>query len=89
MRGAGKPVLLFKENSATVDIAHFFKSVANLALPIAPAIDVDKQFSNTKDRFYVGWSRFEIKNTVKKVWDSYVDMRKEIAGLAEIPEPTL
>ncbi len=36
MRGARKPVLIFKEESAKVDIGHFYGSVAGLALPPPP-----------------------------------------------------
>src|SRR6266404_1058254 len=53
MRGIGMPVLLFKEEAATVDIRHFFAGVLNLALD-SPLMDVDKHFSDTKDRFYTG-----------------------------------
>jgi hypothetical protein len=88
MKGANKGVLLLKEATATVDIAHFFAGAASLALP-PPAIDMDKHFSNTKDRFYKTWNRFELKNTVKTIWESYKELRNEIDGYVEIPEPKL
>src|SRR5712692_6759239 len=70
MRGAGKPVLLFKEGTAKVDIGHFYADTAALALT-PPPIDMDRHFSDTKDRFYVGWSRFEVKQTLKTIWEAY------------------
>jgi hypothetical protein len=88
MKGANKGVLLLKEGTATVDIGHFFAGAASLALP-SPAIDMDKHFSDTKDRFYKTWSRFELKNTVKTIWESYKELRNEIEGYVEIPEPKL
>jgi hypothetical protein len=70
MRGVGMPVLLFKEEAATVDIKHFFADVVNLALD-APKMDLDKHFSDTKDRFYSTWRRHELKKTVKTIWEAY------------------
>ena len=87
MRGAKKSVLLFKETSATVDIGHFFANAAALSLQ-PPLIDMDKYFSDTKDRFYVEWNRFHVKQTVKTIWEAYNKIRGEIRGV-EIPEPKL
>ena len=87
MKGAKKPVLIFKETSATVDIGHFYANAAALSLQ-PPLIDMDKYFSDTKDRFYVEWNRFQVKQTVKAIWEAYVKIRDEIQGV-EIPEPHL
>lgn len=87
MRGAKKPVLLFKETSATVDIGHFYANAAALSLQ-PPLIDIDKYFSDTKDRFYVEWNRFQVKQTVKTIWEAYRKIRAEIQGV-DIPEPQL
>src|SRR6266852_2216537 len=76
MRGAGKPVLLFKEGTAKVDIGHFYADTAALALT-PPPIDMDRHFSDTKDRFYVGWSRFEVKQTLKTIWEAYRKISEE------------
>ncbi len=88
LRGADRPVLIFKEETAQVDIAHLFGGVASLGVP-PPAIDLDKQFSNTKDFFYETWSRFEIKRTVKKIWDAYDKALKGKTGYVAISEPKL
>jgi hypothetical protein len=87
MRGAKKPVLLFKELTARVDTGHFYGGAAALPLP-PPLIDMDKHFSDTKDRFYTGWSQFQVKQTVKTIWEEYKKIRDEIQGV-EIPEPQL
>ncbi len=88
MRGAKKGVLLLKEGTAAVDIAHFFGGAASLALP-PPLIDMDKHFSDTKDRFYVTWNRFEVKKTVNTIWEIYRKIKSDIEGYIEIPEPKL
>jgi hypothetical protein len=53
-----------------------------------PLIDVDKHFSDTKDRFYVSWSQFQVKDTIKKIWEEYNKIKNVIRGV-EIPEPQL
>jgi hypothetical protein len=88
LRGAKRAVLVFKESSAQVDIKHFYGNVATLAVE-SPVIDLDKQFSNTKDVFYETWDRFEVKQTVKKIWDAYNKSHEAIVGYVEIPEPEL
>ena len=88
LRGANKAVLLFKETSAEVDIKHFYGGVANLGVG-PPSIDLDRHFSNTKDLFCETWNRFEIKQTVKKIWDAYKKAEQTISGYVEIPEPKI
>jgi hypothetical protein len=86
MRGARKPVLVFKERSALVDIKHYFGDVPDLALK-APPIDVDKHFSDTKDKFYLSWNRYEIRGTLKIIWDAYNTRCVDIHGFDAIAEP--
>jgi len=88
LRGARKAVLLFKEGSAKVDIAHFYGGSPSLALP-APPMDMDRHFSDTKDRYQVSWDRFEIQKTVKTIWEEYRKKSQEIPQYVEIPEPKL
>lgn len=88
LRGIGRPTLVFKEATAVVDIAHFFGDVVKLGVP-PPPINLDKQFSNTKDVFYETWHRFEIKQTVKKIWNAYEKAVKGQAGYVKILEPRL
>ena len=88
MRGAKVPVLVFKESSASVDIGHFFDGVVDLALK-APRIDLDKHFSDTKDRFYATWSRYEIEKTLKTIWEAYDKSCAGSSSYVKIPEPKL
>ena len=77
---------MFKEKSALVDIKHYFGGVPDLALN-APPIDVDKHFSDTKDKFYETWSRYEIKGTIKRIWAAYDSRCVGVNGLDAITEP--
>ncbi len=88
MHGKNKPVILFKEAEAKVDIPGFFRDPAILA--VAPvAVDLDTQFSDVKDVHYATWNRFEISATAKLVWEEYRKKRSEIRGYIQIPEPKL
>jgi hypothetical protein len=88
MRGAGRPILIFKEESARVDIGHFYGSIAGLGVP-PPAIDLDKHFSNTKDLFCKSWNRFEIEKTIKTIWEAYSEAIQRMDGFPDIPRPEL
>ena len=88
LRGFDKPLLIFKEAAASVDIAHFFGDPVSLGVP-PPLINLDKQFSNTKDVFYETWNRLEIRQTVKKIWAAYDKALKGCSGYVKIPEPEL
>ena len=86
MRGAGKPVLVFKEASASVDVKHFFGGVPDLAVA-APRINLDSQFSDTKDKFYATWNRYEIAATLKIIWNAYNTTCLGVNGCQAISEP--
>jgi hypothetical protein len=86
--GAGKVVLLFKEGTATVDIPHLYNDPAYL-VAARPAIKLDAQFSNTKDRYAPSWNRFELQKTVKGILDAYKKRARDIVGYVEIREPKL
>ncbi len=88
LRGADKHILVFKEAQAKVDIGHFFASAPDLALK-PPAIDIDKHFSDTKDRYYGKWNRFEIQSTVNAIWKAYTDWKTTLSGYMDIPEPRI
>jgi hypothetical protein len=88
LHGLKKPVIFFKEVEAQVDIRGFFGHTPNLSLdPVA--LDLDKHFSDSKDVYCAPWNRFEIKNTVRTVWEEYRKKKKEISGYIDIPEPKL
>ena len=86
MRGARMPVLVFKEKLALVDIKHLFGGVPDLAVD-APPIEIDKIFSDTKDKYYESWSRYEFGGTAQKIWDAYRKSCVGKNGLEAIPEP--
>lgn len=88
IRGRSKPMLLFKEKNASVDIAHFFRNAVELALQ-PPPIDMDKQFSNVKDLHHTEWNRYQIKETVKTIWNAFRAKKADINPEIDVPEPKL
>ena len=83
-----KPIMLFKEVDAQVDVRGFLRDPAGLGLT-GVSLDVDSQFSDVKDLYQVTWNRFEVSATVKLILDEYRKKKKEIQGYIEIPEPKL
>jgi len=55
LRGLNKPCIVLLEEAATVDILSFFDKPQDL--PCNPLIDMDKHFSDVKDRFYLKYNR--------------------------------
>jgi len=88
LHGRKKPVMLFREGAAQVDIRSFVRDPAGVGVVSVP-LDLDSQFSDAKDAYCARWNRFEISTTVKLIWDEYHKKRKEIQGFIEIPEPKL
>jgi hypothetical protein len=88
LRGAKKAVMLFREEAAKVDIGHFYGSAPALALP-PPPMEMDRHFSDTKDRYQVSWNRFEIQKTIATIWEEYRKKKGEILQYVEIPEPQI
>ncbi len=83
-----KPVILFKEAQAQVDIPGFLKDAPDLILSRVK-LDLDSHFSDVKDIYCAVWNRFEIRGTVRKILEEYRKKKGEIEGYIEIPEPTL
>ena len=52
-------------------------------------MDLDKHFSDVKDINCATWNRFEIKKTVRTIWEEYRKKKDEISGYIDIPEPKL
>jgi hypothetical protein len=87
IQGNRKPVMLFKEAEATVDIEGLF---GEADLPFGPVeLDLDSQFSDVKDQNYAVWSKHGFRATVRLVWEQYGKKRSEIPGYVSIPEPIL
>ncbi len=88
MHGMRKAVILFKEANAQVDISGFLEDAPDLNLPPVK-LDSDRHFSDVKDINYAGWNRFEIRGTVRRIWEEYRKKKGEIESYIEIPEPAL
>jgi hypothetical protein len=52
-------------------------------------LDLDSHFSDVKDVNYVVWNRFEIRSTVRKIWEEYRKKKDDIESYIEMPEPAL
>ena len=88
MHGLGRPVLLFKEKEANVDIVGLYGSTVELGVS-APPVNCDTQFSDVKDVNYAIWNRFSIKETVRRIWEEYRKKKNDIKDYVEIEEPDL
>lgn len=86
LRGSKRPVMLFKEKQATVDIRHLVGNSVDVAVPTTP-IDVNSQFSNVKDINYCGWNRYRIEDTMTRIWDQYTKKEREIKAFVSVPKP--
>jgi hypothetical protein len=84
-----KPLILFKEAEALVDIHGLYASPTAELKINAPLVNLDTQLSNIKDIYYANWNRFDVKGTIHTVWLEYGKKRVEIDGYIEIPEPTI
>jgi len=56
---------------------------------VAPPINLDTQLSNIKDLNYAEWERFDLKGTLKLVWEEYNKKREVIPGFINLEEPPL
>ena len=88
MHGLGRPVLLFKEKEANVDIVGLYGSTVELGVSPTP-VNCDTQFSDVKDVNFATWSRFSIKETVRQIWEEYRKKKDDIKDYIEIEEPDL
>src|SRR5271163_2843535 len=59
--GNNKPVLLFKEAEAIVDIPGLYSGPTAELQVDSPAINLDTQLSDIKDINYAAWKRFDLK----------------------------
>jgi hypothetical protein len=89
IHGKNKPVLLFKEAEAIVDIQGLYSNPpAELRLN-PPTVNLDTQLSDVKDINYAPWTRFDLKGTLALVWQEYSKKRDIIPGYVKIEEPSL
>ncbi|MGB7753208.1 MAG: hypothetical protein WCF88_16755 [Candidatus Acidiferrales bacterium] len=84
-----KPLILFKESDALVDILGLYSSPTAELKINAPPVNLDTQLSNAKDINYAPWNRFDVKGTIKLVWSEYLKKKDDIHGYVDIAEPTI
>jgi hypothetical protein len=89
IHGRNKPVLLFKEDEALVDIQGLYSKPPAELRASSPAVNLDTQLSDIKDINYALWKRFDLKGTLNLVWQEYSKKREVIPGYVEIEEPNL
>lgn len=79
LNGLKKPCIVLKENNATIDLVGLFKDVGIVKKFDNPIIDMDKQFSDVKDRYYVSYD----KNNPKEIREK---LKKEMSNLKQLIE---
>jgi len=82
-----KPIILLKEQHATVDIRSFIDESVDLDVT-SPVLKIDNHFSNIKGVYYAEWNRLDPAATVKTIWREY-KKKSKITGYVEIKEPML
>jgi len=89
IHGKGLPVLIFKESEAVVDIQGLYSNPPAELRVTAPTVNLDTQLSDLKDINYALWIRFDLKGTLRLVWQEYSKKKDAIPGYVEIAEPDL
>jgi hypothetical protein len=84
----GKPIILLKEQNATVDIKSLVGESVNLAVT-SPTLNIDSHFSDIKGVNYAVWNRLAPEATVKTIWQEYKKKKSQIRDYVEIKEPVL
>lgn len=89
IQGKDKPVLLFREAEAVVDIQGLYSNPPAELRVNPPTVNLDIQLSDVKDINYATWTRFDLKGMLKIVWKEYSKKRDVIPGYVEIEEPSI
>jgi tetratricopeptide (TPR) repeat protein len=77
LKGLGKPCIVLLENEATIDIKNYHVSEADCPIP-NPKIDMDKHFSDIKDRYYVRYNKLDPKGMRTIISKEYNKLRDDI-----------
>jgi len=77
LRGLGKPCIVLLSHGATIDVHGFFSGDIQ-GLPAAPEVDMDKHFSDVKDRFYLRYDRNNPKQIRDTLQAAYRKLDKQI-----------
>ncbi|SRR5260370_26700885 len=89
IQGKNKPVLLFKEAEAVVDIQGLYSNPPAELRVNPPTVNLDTQLSDIKDINHAPWKRFDLQGALNLVWKEYSKKRDVIPGYVEIEEPSL
>jgi hypothetical protein len=89
IEGKGRPVILFKEAEAQVDIDGLYGGPKGEPRAVPAAINLDVQLSDVKDINYATWPRFDLKGTLRIVWQEYSKKKDVIPGFVTILEPSI
>lgn len=77
LKGLDKPCIVLLEEGATVDVHSFFPSDIQ-DLPPNPTVDMDRHFSDVKDRFYLRYDRNKPKQIRKILLAAYKKLEEQI-----------
>jgi tetratricopeptide (TPR) repeat protein len=77
LKGLGKPCIVLLGQGATIDISEFYPPGVG-SLPPPPEIDMDKHFSDLKDRFYLRYDRNKPKQIRSMLLVAYGGLSKQI-----------
>jgi len=83
-----KPIILLKEESATVDIKSLVGETVSLGVT-SPVLNPDIHFSDIKGMNYAVWSRLSPAGTIRTIWQEYKKKKSKIPDYVEIKEPKL
>ena len=80
LKGLGKPVMVFKEKNASIDVRNFYidKSENERERIENPKIDYDKHLSDIKDRNYKGYDKNNLRDFRQILDDDFVKHRQDI-----------
>jgi hypothetical protein len=86
-----KPMILLKEQNATVDIRGLVVGDSeSMNLTIPPQIlNIDSHFSDIKGVNYAVWKRDDPAATVKTIWQEYKKKESKFKDYVKIKEPVL
>jgi tetratricopeptide (TPR) repeat protein len=77
LKGLRKPCIVLLEEEADVDVINYHMETKAIEI-INPKIDMDKHFSDVKDRFYIKYNKNRPKEIREKVQREYLKLKKDI-----------
>lgn len=77
LKGLGKPCIVLLEENAKIDVINYLeeddqKKINN------PKVDMDNNFSDVKDRFYVRYDKNDPKGSIQKIRKEYLKLKDGI-----------